>query len=90
MTNINKSFKCAECSTDFPVSVTTDLAISDMTIVSNCPKCGNAMQIHFGVISGPAQAQPAAQPPQPSLDDSMSMFMPPEMPSDEIKKLIED
>lgn len=89
MTNINKSFKCAACSTDFPVSVTTDLAISDMAIVSNCPKCGNAMQIHFGVISASAPVPTAAQPPQPSLDDSMSMFMPPEMPSDEIKKLMD-
>lgn len=87
MTNINKSFKCAGCSTDFPVSITTDLEISECTLLAKCPKCGAAMQIHLMV----APQQPATplqpQPPLPSLDDSI--FVPPEMPSDDIKNLIE-
>lgn len=87
MTNINKAFKCANCSTDFPVSIATDLEISDFTMVSKCPKCGNAMQIHFGVI-GQAQTptQQQVQEALPQLDEGL--FVPPEMPGDELRKLI--
>lgn len=87
MTNINKSFKCISCSTDFPVSITTDLIITDLTIISKCPKCNNVMQIHFNIIeiqqSAPQQSQ------QQSLDESMNIFASSEIPGDEIKKLIE-
>lgn len=88
MTNINKAFKCAMCATDFPVALTTYLDISDFTMLTKCPKCGNSMQIHFGVIGQSAPAQPqAAAPAATQLDESI--FVPPEMPSDDIKQLIE-
>ncbi len=88
MTNINKNFRCMSCSTDFPVSLVTDLELSDFTMVSKCPKCGTSMQVHFGVIGAPQPPQPQAPAGAlPKLDDSI--FVPPEMPSEDIKKLIE-
>ncbi len=88
MTNINKTLKCASCSTDFPLSLVTDLEISDLALMAKCPKCSSAMQVHlgtFGASPQPSSAQPAQS--QSTLDDSI--FVPPEMPSDEIKKLME-
>ncbi len=87
MTNINRIFKCIACFTEFPVSITTDLEISDFTIIAKCPKCGNSIQIHFGVIEQ-TQTNTQQQTTSPNLDDSI--FIAPEMPSDEIKQLIEE
>ncbi|VVB98211.1 Uncharacterised protein [uncultured archaeon] len=87
MTNINKTFKCASCSTDFPLAINTDLDMAEFTTVAKCPKCSSVMQIHIFSSGAGSQAQQAAQPVQTSLDESI--FVPPEMPSDEIKSLIE-
>ncbi len=84
MTNITKTIRCMGCSTDFPLSLTTDLEASDISIVAKCPKCSAAMQLHFGII---AQQQVAQQAQEASPLDT-SMFVPPEMPSDELKELI--
>ncbi|MFA5077573.1 MAG: hypothetical protein WC488_04060, partial [Candidatus Micrarchaeia archaeon] len=87
MTNITKSFKCSACSMEFPLSLTTDLLLTDFTMLAKCPKCDHSIQLHFGVIvqdPRPAQAPAAVQP---SLDESI--FVPPEIPSSEIKRLIE-
>ncbi|MEW6528320.1 MAG: hypothetical protein AB1391_00375 [Candidatus Micrarchaeota archaeon] len=86
MTNIDKVFKCAMCSTDFPVSLTTDLEISDLTIFAKCPKCNNPVQIHLGIIGQPPILQQQTTPP--NLDENI--FIPPEIPSDEIKQLIDE
>ncbi len=86
MTNMTRTFKCLGCSTDFPVSITTDLEISDFAMLAKCPKCGNALQIHIFVPAQQAQPQQAA-PTSSQLDDNI--FVPPEIPSDEIRNLIE-
>jgi DNA-directed RNA polymerase subunit RPC12/RpoP len=87
MTNMNKNFRCASCSTDFPLSIATDLDVAEFTTVAKCPKCSSVMQIHIFSSGSGAQPQQAQQPAQGSLDESI--FVPPEMPSDEIKSLIE-
>ena len=88
MTNISKNFKCT-CGTEYPFAVTTDLELADIAIAASCQNCGSPMQIHLGSLC--SHSKPAAQQSQasalPSLDDSI--FVPPEMPSEEIKKLIE-
>lgn len=89
MTNLSKTFKCGSCSTDFPLSLTTNLELDDVTLLSRCPKCGNSMQIHLMVVKPGAVAAVAQQEsPLPNLDESI--FSSPEMPSSEIKKLIEE
>ncbi|MDD5337487.1 MAG: hypothetical protein PHS02_03300 [Candidatus ainarchaeum sp.] len=85
MTNITKSFKCSACSMDFPLSLNTDLLLTDFTMMAKCPKCDQSIQVHFGVIA--QEQKPLAPAPQSSIDESI--FVPPEMPSSEIKRLIE-
>ena len=88
MTNITKNFKCT-CGTEYPFAVTTDLELADITVAARCSNCDGAMQIHItSIISQPkAPTLGAPMGALPSLDDSI--FVPPEMPSEEIKKLIE-
>jgi hypothetical protein len=88
MANIKKNIKCSACSTEFPLLVETDLLVSDLSMSTTCAKCGSTMQLHFGTFDGAArQAQPAPAP-QPRLDDSI--FVQSDIPSSEIKKLIEE
>lgn len=87
MTNLSKSFRCNSCGTDFPLSLNTDLELNDFTMLSKCPKCNNSMQIHFGVIKQETAVVKQIQAQLPNLDESI--FASTEMPSNEIKKLIE-
>lgn len=88
MGNVSKTFKCTKCTTDFPLSITTDLEITNFDLIAKCPNCQTIFQIYVGTLT-PSSLVQSTQTPEPySLDESI--FVPPEMPSDEMKKLIEE
>ncbi|MBU0586495.1 hypothetical protein KJ780_03215 [Candidatus Micrarchaeota archaeon] len=88
MANISKIFNCS-CGTSFPFAITTDLEVSEITAFAKCPQCNSGMNISLSTMSSSAPKPPVQEEsPLPNLDETI--FSAPEMPSEDIKNLIED
>ena len=92
MTEVRRTIKCSNCTTETNFYVSTDMGVTELLIHGKCSRCGNSLQINYSVIEPQSGTAPTSQTQSsesslPNLDQAL---FEPEMPSESIKELIED
>jgi len=92
MAEFKRTVKCSNCGHEANIYLTTDMAMSELLLHGKCPSCSNSLQLNFNVVG--ESDKPEEKPPEtggetPTVNLDETLFEP-ELPSSEIKDLIED
>lgn len=83
----NTKVKCANCGSEYLLSISTDFEIRELTLIGKCLKCESSLQISFIPFSAQFKKEEKKEQEYPHLDEQV--IPPVDLPSDEIKNLIE-
>jgi len=91
MAEFKRTVKCSNCGHEANLYLTTDMAMSELLLHGKCPSCNNSLQLNFNMVG--SEEKPADKPTEttetPAVNLDETLFEP-ELPSSEIKELIED
>lgn len=89
MTDFKRTIRCSKCNVETPFSVSSDFEINEMSLMLKC-KCGNSIQINYIILEKETEKEIQKSTNLDfnafSLDESL---LPPEIPSDTLRDLIE-